>query len=111
MKQLILILSFLYCITSASVCENGYESPFESLVPRLKENYKSDYTISASNEIITISSLTAGSQVWVFDASGRNIYNKIVKSDLINVPVRSRGVFIIRIKNDKEIFTSKILIK
>lgn len=111
MKQLIIILSFFCCITSTSLCENGYGSPIESSDPTLTENYKSGYTISATNEVITISSLTAGSQVWVFDASGRNIYNKIVKNDLINVPIRSRGVFIIRIKNDKEIFTTKIFIK
>lgn len=111
MKQFIIILTFLCCITSASLCENCYESCIESADPLFTENAKPSYTIAVSSEAITISSLTAGTQVWVFDSSGRNVYNKVVKSDFIIVPIRSRGVFIIRIKTDKDIFTSKVLIK
>lgn len=111
MKQLIIIFLFLCCITGTSLCGDSYEPLFELSDPLLKESYTSDYIISATTEAITISSLTACSQVSVFDSSGRSIYNKTVKGDFVNVPIRSRGMFIIRIKNDKEIFTTKIFIK
>ncbi len=111
MKQLIIILLFFCGIATTSPCENSYELSFESLNPVFKDNNKTSYTISASNEAIIISSLSAGSQIWVFDASGRNIYNKIIKNDFTTVPIRSKGVFIIRIKSNTEIFTTKIFIK
>lgn len=111
MKQFILILSFFCCMISASLCENYYEPFIEPVNAILKDNNKPSYTISTSDETITISYLTIGSQVWVFDSSGRNVYNKVIKSNLINVPIRSKGVYIIRVKSDKDISTVKVLIK
>lgn len=111
MKQLILIFSFFCCITSASLCENYYGTFIEPINALLKEDTKSVYIISTSNESITISYLTIGSHVWVFDSSGRNIYNKVTKNSLINVPIRSKGIYIIRVKTGKDISTVKVLIK
>lgn len=111
MKKLIILFIYLLCITSISLCENYYKISIEFLGPIPKNNDKPGYTISALDNAIVISSLATGSQIWVFDASGRNIYNKTAKNSSITVPIRSNGIFIIRIKSDKEIFTSKILVR
>ena len=111
MIRLIIIFALFCSITNTSLCGNFYDVHTEPLNPILKENSKASYTISATNESITISSLSVGSQISVFDSSGRNIYNKAAKSDFVIVPIRSKGIFIIRIKINKEIFTTKIFIK
>lgn len=111
MKQFIIILSLFSCMISASLCENYYEPLIEPVNTILKESTKLGYTISTSDEYITISSLAVGSHVWVFDSSGRNVYNREIKSNPINVPIRSKGIYIIRVKTDKEISTVKVLIQ
>lgn len=110
MKQLVIILILLCSITDASLCENYSELSAEQLTPIAKSYNKPSYVIETSNEYITISSLATGSQVWIFDSSGRSICNKTVKNETITIPIRSRGVFIIRVKLDKKISTTKVLI-
>jgi len=70
------------------------------------------HQISISNQTINISQLEAGSYVMIFDASGRNIYKNTLRSyGSVSVPIRNRGVYIIRIQNNKIISTQKILVK
>lgn len=111
MKWFVLVLSFIGSIANASVGGNCYTPQFELPDMVGKENGNSAYVISVSNEAITLSSLPIGAHVWIFDSSGRNIFNKVAKSNFITAPINSKGVFIIRIKTDKDIYTTKILVK
>lgn len=111
MKQFIVIFSLFSCMISASLCENYYGALIEPVNTILKEDTNPGYIISTSDEYITISSLTVGSHVWVFDSSGRNVYNRVIKSNPINISIRSKGIYIIRVKTNKEISTVKVLIK
>ncbi|PXV69248.1 putative secreted protein (Por secretion system target) [Dysgonomonas alginatilytica] len=112
MKQLIIILLFFCSITGTSVCGNYHGSPhFDFISSNPKNENKPNYSISASNEAILISSVAQGSQIWVFNASGQNIYNKVAKESFVAVPIRSKGIFIIRIKSSKEIYTTKVIVK
>lgn len=112
MKKLIVIALFFCCITDPFVAGNYYGVPhIEFLNPTPKDDNESTYTILASTETILISSLTPGAHIWVFNAYGQNVYNKIAKDDSVKVPIRSKGVFIVRIKTGKEIYTTKVIVK
>lgn len=111
MKTFIAIL-FLVCFTTGfTLAKSSYEPNIEISDPILKNETKASYIVSTTTQAIFISSITRGSHIWVFDASGRNVYNKVAKDNAVTVPIRSKGVFIIRIKTDKEIFTTKVLVK
>lgn len=112
MKKLIVIALFFCCITDPSVAGNYYGTPhIEFLNPTPKNDTDNPYNILASNDAIRISSVIQGSHIWVFNAYGQNIYNKTVKDNSVTIPIRSKGVFIIRIKTDKEIYTTKVIVK
>lgn len=112
MKQLIIIVLFFCCITGISVGGNYHGSPHPELLnPTSRNSTKSTYVISTTSEAILISSIPEGSHIWVFNPSGQNIYNKVAKESFVTVPIRSKGVFIIRIKSSKEIYTTKVIVK
>lgn len=68
------------------------------------------YKIASNNHTITINHLNPESFVTIFDASGRNVYKRVVNDGFVSIPVRQRGVYIVRIKNGKDIYTQKILV-
>lgn len=112
MKKILYIIFFFISLIPFSHLQgkniHDMGSIFDS---QYKESATSPYKITSYELTINIQNLTSDSFVMIFDASGRNVYKQTVKQSSISIPVRSRGVYIIRIENsNKDIYTQKILV-
>lgn len=65
--------------------------------------------ITTTNQTINIRNLPSDSYLMVFDASGRNVFKGAV-SQSVSIPVRGKGVYIIRAQVGKEILSQKVLV-
>lgn len=108
----ILYTIILFSILSipASRGMNHYWNDISTNYP-IEKLQTSSYRIISIDQTITINQLVPGSFVTIFDASGRNIYKQTIKENSISVPVRYKGIYIVRIARDKNIFTQKVLVK
>lgn len=69
------------------------------------------YRIIGGYRNIYIQQLEPDTYVMVFDGSGRNVYKQTVGPGSISIPVRTKGVFIVRIQKGKDIYAQKVLVK
>lgn len=111
MKRILYIFLLSLCATSLVQPTVNARTNHEVNYSLSEFSTHNKYLITTNNASINISRLEAGSYVMIFNASGRNIYKRSVDSGSISVPVRGKGLFIIRIQTNKEVFTQKILVK
>jgi len=108
MYKFFYILLFISGLSFICSAENGGDKVSGQTLKQ--EINEIRYKIIVSDRTINISPLPPKSFVLIFDSSGRNVFKQIVKDTSVNIPVRSGGVYIIRIQNGEEIFTRKILV-
>jgi len=110
MKRILYILIFACCSIGILQAERSLINDPDMIYP---VNYFENppYRITGGYRNIYIQQLEPDTYVMVFDGSGRNLYKQTVGPGSISVPVRSKGVFIVRIQKGKEIYTQKVLVK
>lgn len=108
MKRILCIFSLFSCICCLSHAVNNESIEMQDHSSFIQER-QPNFHITSSNRNINISGLNPNSYLMVFDASGRNVF-KGNTSNNISIPVRGKGVFIIRVQNGKEVFTQKVLV-
>lgn len=106
MRKIVFILSLFLCICHTNRAENNK-------IAQNSYSYVEDgqpkFHITSSDHTIKISGIKSKSYLMVFDTVGRNVFKGTV-SDSVVIPIRSKGVFIIRIQSETEISTQKILV-
>jgi|GEM_PF-3514822 len=65
--------------------------------------------ITTTSQAINIRNLPSNSYLMVFDAAGRNVFKGTV-SQGVSIPVRGKGVYIVRVQVGKEILSQKVLV-
>ncbi len=111
MKKLLCLWLFICCTSGVSLATNAALETNKEKEYSFVDTPKAKYRIYSTNQTIHINQLDGNPYIMIFDASGKNVYKGTTSHNSISVPVRSRGVFIIRIQQGKDIYTEKILIK
>lgn len=94
---------------------NIYGGGFFSLTKKTKdgsgiENSASTSYIFASGNTITVSA-EAGAKVSIFDLTGKQILSNVMSSEKTSYTIESKGIYIVKVCNDKDVTTQKCMIK
>ena len=65
--------------------------------------------VSVSNGKLSVSNLMSNTSVRVYDAIGRMVVNKMVKDNMLEIPLKTKGVYTIQLQSGKQCLTSKVI--